>query len=326
MRLPCRRPCMSVSASRTVSISPSPAAFRSSSSVIPAKPYSVARVASVHSVLPTALTTAVGEVLAAAGVPPGPHGRTPPVEAAAVAARDEDAVALIGPYRSADVAEAVEATAPAGLPLLAPVATWAGVTRDDEPGCDDAARHRGTVLRMVARDTEVAARIAAWLRDKGRRAVVVAGDHDYGVQLDGQLRMVGLPRAESADDAHLVVLCGVAGAPEIQRAVELAPLPIVAFDGVQGADLGGGRDVRLALPVAPAPDLVVGDVRLFAEPTRRAAELVADALRSGAADRGAVLGELRRLGPFDEHGDPVDPPVWLWRAGEDWALAPDRAI
>src|SRR4051794_6527986 len=280
----------------------------------------------VHSSLPDSLTAVVDEVLRAAAVEHRAHGPGAPMRAAETAAADDAAVALIGPFRSAAVAEVLEATAPAGLPLLAPVATWAGVTRDDEPGCDDPARHRGTVLRMVARDTEVAARIAAWLRDEGRRAVVVAGDHDYGVQLDGQLRMVGLPRAESAEDAHLVVLCGLAGAPEIQRAVELAPLPVVAFDGVQGADLGGGRDVRLALPVAPAPDLVVGDVRLFAEPTRRAAELVADALRSGAADRGAVLGELRRLGPFDEHGDPVDPPVWLWRAGEDWALAPDRAI
>jgi hypothetical protein len=33
-------------------------------------------------------------------------------------------VALIGPYRSRDVAETVEATAPAGLPLIAPMATW----------------------------------------------------------------------------------------------------------------------------------------------------------------------------------------------------------
>jgi hypothetical protein len=280
----------------------------------------------VHSTLPDSLTAAVGAVLRAAGVEHRAHGPGAPMRAAGAAAADAAAVALIGPFRSADVAEAVEATAPAGLALMAPTATWAGVTRDDEPGCDDAARHRGTVLRMVARDTEVAARIAAWLRDAGRRAVVVAGDHDYGVQLDGQLRMVGLPRAEPAEDADLVVLCGLAGAPEIQQAVQLAPLPVVAFDGVQGADLGAGRDVRLALPVAPAPDLVAGDVLFFVEPTRRAAALVAEALRSGAADRGGVLRALRRLGPFDEHGDPVDPPVWLWRAGADWSLAPDRAI
>ena len=64
--------------------------------------------------------------------------------AAEAAAADPDAVALLGPYRSRAVADAVEATAPAGLALIAPVATWAGVTREDEPGCEDEpARHRG---------------------------------------------------------------------------------------------------------------------------------------------------------------------------------------
>src|SRR3954451_2822097 len=274
MRLPCRRPCMSVRASRTVSISPSAAAFRSSSSVIGCEPYSGAAVASEHSVLPTTLTTAVDEVLRAAGIEHVAHGRTPAVEAAAAAARDDAALALIGPFRSADVAEAVEATAPAGLPLLAPVATWAGVTRDDEPGCDDAARHGGTVLRLVARDTEVAARIAAWVRADGRRAVVAAGPHDYGVPREGQLRMVGLPRAEHPEDADLVILCGLPGSPEIARAAAPAPLPVVCSDGPQGADLGAGRDVRIALPVAPADDVRPGEVLFFVEPARRAAQLV----------------------------------------------------
>jgi hypothetical protein len=280
----------------------------------------------VHSTLPDSLTAVVDRVLRAAAVEHRAHGPGMPMRAAEAAAGDPAAVALIGPFRSADVAEAVEATAPAGLPLIAPVATAAAVTRDDEPGCDDPARHRGTVLRMVARDTEVAARIAAWLRAEGRRALVVAGEHEYGAQLAGQLRMVGLPAAASADEADVVVLCGLAGAPEIARAAALAPLPIVAFDGVQGADLGAGRDVRLALPVAPADEVVVGDVLFFVAPTRRAAELVVAALRSGAADRAAVLREMRRLGPFDDHGDPVDPPVGLWHADERWALEPDRAI
>jgi hypothetical protein len=280
----------------------------------------------VHSTLPDALTAVVDDALCGAGVEHRAHGDGAPMRAAETAAADDAAVALIGPFRSADVAEAVEATAPAGLPLIAPVATWAGVTRDDEPGCDDAARHGGTVLRMVARDTEIAARIAADVRAAGRRALVVAGEHDYGVQLDGQLRLAGLPRAESAADADLVVLCGLAGAPEIERAAALAPLPVVAFDGVQGADLGAGRDVRLALPVAPAPGVVVGDVLFFVEPTRRAAQLVVAALHQGTGDRAALRAEMRRLGPFDEHGDPVDPPVWLWRAGDDWSLVADRAI
>jgi hypothetical protein len=179
---------------------------------------------------------------------------------------------------------------------------------------------------MVARDTEVAARIAAWLRAEGRRAVVVAGAHEYGVQVAGQLRMAGLPSVDRPEDADVVVLCGLDGSPEIERAAALAPLPVVAFDGVQGADLGAGRDVRLALPAAPAPDVVVGDVLFFVEPVRRAAYLVVEALRSGAAGRAAVLREMRRLGPFDDHGDPVEPPVWLWRADERWRLEPDRAI
>src|SRR3954463_12857232 len=150
----------------------------------------------VHIVLPDGLTRAVAEVLTAAGVEHVAQRDADPVQAAADAAGDDGAIALISPYRSAEVAEAVEATPPAGLPLVAPVATWAGVTRDDEPGCDDPARHRGTVLRMVARDTVVAQRIAEDVRAAGRQAVVVAGDHDYGLQLDGQLRLAGVPRSD----------------------------------------------------------------------------------------------------------------------------------
>src|SRR5689334_22652430 len=116
----------------------------------------------VHSVLPEGLTDAVTAVLRPAGITHYAHGYHAPMWAAEVAAGDADATAIIGPYRSRDVAEAVEATAPAGLPLIAPVATWAGVTRDDEPGCDDdPANHRGTIVRLVARDTVVAQRIAA---------------------------------------------------------------------------------------------------------------------------------------------------------------------
>jgi hypothetical protein len=226
-----------------------------------------------------------------------------PMRAAEAAASHGDAV-LIGPLRSRDVAHAVEVTAPAGVPLLAPAATWVGVTRDDEPGCDDPARHRGTVLRIVARDMVVARRLAAHLRANGLGARVIAGDHEYGEQLAAQLRAAGLP-----DGDDLVVLCGLAGHEECDRARE-AGLPVIAFDGVQGHDLG--PDVRLALPFAPsAEDPLVAAAR-------RAAELV----RDGRGD----LDVMRRLGPFDEHGDPVDPPVWLWRAARDWSVAPESAV
>jgi len=282
--------------------------------------------AAVHAALPEPLARAAGEVLEAAGVAYVAHPERRPVRAAEAAAGDPRAVALLGPFRSADVAEAVEATAPAGLALIAPVATAAAVTRDDEPGCEDPARHRGTVLRLVARDTEVAARLAADVRAAGHRALVVAGAHQYGVQLDGQLRLAGLPRAEAAADADLAVLCGLAGAPEVRRAAALAPLPVVAFDGVQGADLGAGRDVRVALPFGPEDAATLQGPGFGVRLARRAAELVVAALERGARDRADVLAALRELGPFDAHGDPIDAPVWLWRAGPGWALTPDRAL
>src|SRR4051812_10351081 len=246
--------------------------------------------ATVHSALPDPLTQAADAVLREAGVRHVAHGDGDPVRAAELAAADDDAVALIGPFRSRDVAEAAAATAPAGLLLLAPVATWAGVTRDDEPGCDDdPADHRGTVLRMVARDTVVAQRIAERLR--GQRALVIAGEHDYGLQLDGQLRLAGLRRASAPDEADVIVLAGLAGEPEVRTALALAPLPIVAFDGIQG-EAFPQQEVTLALVYAPGPT--------GAAEARRAAEI---------AIAGRDLAEMRRLGPFDEHGDLLDPLV-----------------
>ncbi|HEY1318183.1 MAG TPA: hypothetical protein VGF10_13250 [Gaiella sp.] len=245
----------------------------------------------IHSILPPELTQVVETVLREAGSTHVAHGDRDPVAAAEAVVADREARAVIGPFRSRAVAEVVEVTASAGLPLLAPVATWAGVTRSDEPGCEDPARHRGTVLRLVARDTVVAQRIAQRVRDEGSRALVVAGDHEYGAQLDGQLELGGLPRAASAADADLVVLAGLNGEPEGGDARALAPLPIVAFDGIQGEAFPGQR-VELALVYAPGP--------LGVEETRRAAELVC---------RTTDLEELRRLGRFDEHGDPIDPLV-----------------
>ena len=281
----------------------------------------------VHSVLPQPLTDMVTAVLRPAGITHVAHGYHAPMWAAEVAAGDDEALAVIGPYRSRDVAEAVEATAPAGLPLIAPVATWAGVTRADEPGCeDDPADHRGTVLRLIARDTIVAQRVAADLRARGRRAVVVAGVHDYGQQIDAQLRLADLPRADDPADADVVVLAGFPGEPEIERVVALAPLPVIAFDGAQHADLGPGREVRLALPHAPVDGIDPDAVFEGRVAARRAAELLVSAAGEGAACRSELLAALRRLGPFDEHGDPVDPPVWLWRANERWEVEAERPL
>ena len=253
----------------------------------------------VHSILPQPLTDVVDEVLVAAGIVHIAHGDSDPVQAATVAAADPNARAVIGPYRSRDVAEAVEVTAEVGLPMLAPVATWVGVTRDDEPGCeDDPANHRGTVLRMVARDSVVAQMISQRVRDADQRAIVIAGDHEYGTQLDAQLTMHDLPRAAGAGDADVIVLAGLAGQAEIHAARSLAPLEIIAFDGIQPEQFPD-QDVLIALAYA-STDGMIG-----VPEARRAAELIVAALQPG----GDTLSCLRDLGPFDGHGDLIEPAV-----------------
>jgi hypothetical protein len=170
---------------------------------------------------------------------------------------------------------------------------------------------------MLARDTEVAARLAEDVRAAEQRAFVVAGEHEYGVQLDGQLDFAGLPRTAAPEMADLVVLCGLAGHPEVARAAQLG-LPVVAFDGVQGG--APVPDCSVLMPYTPEEDM--GGIGRAA----RAAELVSAAVAGGARDRAALLSAIRAAGPFDEHGDPVDPPVWLYRAGADWSLTPDRPL
>jgi hypothetical protein len=280
----------------------------------------------VHSVLPAALTAVIDDALVGCGITHVSHEGEGAISAAERAVSDGSAVALIGPFRSREVADAVEVTAPAGLPLLAPVATWAGVTRDDEPGCeDDPADHRGTVFRMLARDTEVAQRIAADLRRRTMRAFVVAGDHEYGYQLDGQLERAGLDRAPDPADADVIVLCGLVDEPEARQAAALAPLPIVAFDGVQGSELGSGQVVRLALPFAPS-ETATDALWLGADQTRAAVDLVSGCVRAGAGSRALLLEAIRGAGGFDRNGDLLNPPVWLWQADEAWSLSPDRPL
>jgi hypothetical protein len=99
--------------------------------------------------------------------------------------------------------------------------------------------------------------------------------------------MAGLPRGDEAD---VIVLAGLVGHPEIQTAGDLAPLPIIAFDGIQPEPFPG-QEVHIALPYMPGP---VG----VAE-ARRAAEMVV-----ATTDLAALRGP-----GFDEDGDPLDPQV-----------------
>jgi hypothetical protein len=257
--------------------------------------------------LPSSLTRAIDEVLEQADVPHIAHGDRDPVRAAMTAAEDRDALAVIGPFRSRDIVEAVEVTAEAGLAMIVPVATWVGVTRDDEPGSeDDPARHHGTIFRMVARDSVVARSIVDFVRASTRRAFVIAGDHEYGAQLDRQLTAAGLPRSANAHDAQVIVLAGLAGHPEADQARALAPLPIVVFDGIQGERFPG-QDAVMALAYAKS------DEGLGVPEARRAARLIVGAIGlnrdTGAIDRREVLQRIRELGPFDEHGDLIHAPV-----------------
>jgi hypothetical protein len=83
----------------------------------------------------------------------------------------------------------------------------------------------------------------------------------------------------------------------------------------------------VALPFAPIGEDGQFDPTAYgSERASYAAELVVSAVQDGSGDRAGVLAALRASGAFDEHGDPIDPAVWLWRAGEDWALSPDRAL
>jgi hypothetical protein len=122
------------------------------------------------------------------------------------------------------------------------------------------------------------------------------------------------------------VVCGLAGEPEIERARRLAPIPVVAFDGVQGADFGSGRDVQIALPFAPSREISSPDLFLGIGQARRAVELVAGTVADGASDRASVLAGLRGLASFDRHGDPTNPDVWLWRMKNGEELDPIRPL
>jgi len=280
----------------------------------------------VHSALPEPLTAAVEERLRAASVQHVAHGSARPMRAAEAAAGDPRSLALIGPYRSADVAEAVEATAPVGLPLLAPVATWAGVTRDDEPGCEDPAQHHGTILRLIARDTEVAARIAADVRSADRRAFVIAGEHSYGQQLDGQLRLAGLPRADDLAEADVIVR---AVSPASQKPT--GPPRSYICPSSRSTACRTPPSMTRSMCASRCPSRRSrGSPRPISWPASvRPGERRSSSPRVCAAAPATARRSWERSvlsGPFDNHGDPIDPPVWLWRACADWALTPDRPL
>jgi hypothetical protein len=168
------------------------------------------------------------------------------------------------------------------------VATWAGVTRSNEPCEGDPARHRGTVLRFLARDTEVAARLAEDVRAAEQQAFVMAGEHEYGVQLDGQLDFVGLPRAAAAEDADPGRALRAGGAPGggARRRARAAGGRLRRRAGRRAVP-----DCSLMLPFTPDDDM--GGTTAAA----RAATLISEAAAGGARDRTALLSRAPDRGP-----------------------------
>lgn len=80
---------------------------------------------------------------------------------------------------------------------------------------------------------------------------------------------------------------------------------------------------HVAYPVEPAlrsAEAAAADPRAVALVGPHRSADVAEA----GGDRAAVLAALRRLGGFDEHGDPFDPPVWVCRSGADRSPASAR--
>jgi hypothetical protein len=82
------------------------------------------------------------------------------------------------------------------------------------------------------------------------------------------------------------------------HSILLAPMSIIAFDGIQPERF-------------PDQDVVIGAVFASSESglgvpeARRGAELAVAALARG----GDTIQQLRELGPFDDHGDVLDPVV-----------------
>jgi hypothetical protein len=265
---------------------------------------------SVHSGgLPERHAAVLAETLGAAGVDHVP-GSTP--EAAAA---DDACVAYVGPLRSWPAALAAPTLNAAGIVQVCPAATWVALTREDEPhGTDEAPPQRpggrATLVRLVPRDTEVCRKLVENAPE--RRLAVVEEHESYGRQLGRQLRMVGLEEEPGEPDA--VVYCGLAeNAPHGL----LAGRRVYAFDGAQGF---GDAHTRYVLANLPREGWSDEDVRAFVPQAADAGELVAKAVAQGGADREAVRRAVWAIGGFDEHGDPPDPRVGVWRPGADGGL------
>jgi hypothetical protein len=189
--------------------------------------------------------------------------------------------AFVGPWLSADVAEAME-TFSDRLVHVAPAATWVGLTRRDEPGSDDAPR--GRVLRVAARDTVVCRALVAAVPE----ARVVHDGTEYGRQIAAQLRMCGL-----REGGARVVYAGLG-----RQAPELPPDPICLEGAVEGDFPHRHPDALYFAAAYPEDGFTDEQAWDFAPQVELAGRLL-------------VAGDPERH--FDEHGDLLEPRTGVWR-------------
>src|SRR5207253_2624365 len=119
----------------------------------------------------------------------------------------------------------------------------------------------------------------------------------------------------TGDDADVVVAAGVPEEAGMEAVKETAPLPLIAFDGIQGLDVGE-RDVWVALPFAADPTHGIE--------AARAAQIVVDALAGGAT---TLAGRDEGTGLWPLHPNDVEPGneqpsrgLYCGAAGIIWAL------
>lgn len=281
----------------------------------------------VHSSLPGDLAEVLGIALGRAVVHVD-HGVSDVMGAAAEAARDDRAVAFVGPLLSWQVAETAAVLNQSGLAQLAVGATYAGLTRD-EPGAEDgmpaSLRPSGhcSLFRLVPRDTALCRALVA---EVGGPCVVVGDDTPYGAQLDEQLALAGLERTEDPAAAVAVVYAGLADRAPMERLAALGGLGLWGFEGAAEGDFPARLDgrARFLLPQHPVPGWTDEAILRYFPQAVEAGMLVVGSLLAGGPDRVRVAGELRGCGRFDAFGDTVERRCGVWRWEATGRLAPDR--
>lgn len=277
----------------------------------------------VYSAIPKTVEAVATAALAEEGIEHVALGPGAIPRHARTAADDPQCVAFVGPWLSFEVIDSMKILNLAGIAQIAPAASYVGLTRD-EPGAEEGMPDSlspgpvPTFFRMCARDTLISRATLEFLSGQGLRyATIVHDESDYGLQLAAQLVIAGLEPEEDPRDANAVVYCGLAEDAPYEELLDLAPRPIIAFEGAAVAGFaeaaGGVERVRYLLPQAPVAGWSDRQCIFYAPLVHRAAALLAAVVaRIDTPDRSDVVDALWRCGEFDDHGDAVAPDIGVW--------------